>query len=212
MYLGTELMALERFQRLRVERQAEILEVAVMMFAERGYDGTSYNELLRAIGMGKSQAYYYFADKADFFITAVAAVYERYYQLVAELPEPTDAARFWNHIEELHLMGFDYQAENRVAGQLSLAALRSSVRFQLVDALLHGEGTTREQHRSWVRLGQSLGAVRTDLPEEMLVEMSINQALFVDEWFAAHHLESTRAVRKKLAAQFTDVSKRMFQP
>lgn len=205
-------MALERFLRLPVERQAEVLEVAAMMFAEHGYDGTSYNELLRQIGMGKSQAYYYFEDKADFFITAVAAVYEGYYELVARLPEPVSAAQFWEHVEKLHLMGFDYQADTPISAHLSLAALRSSVRFQLADALLHGEGTTREQHRRWIRLGQTLGAVRTDLPEEMLVEMSVSQALFVDEWFASHHLESSRAERKKLAAQFSDVSRRMFQP
>jgi len=189
-----------------------MLEVAARIFSKNGYEGTSYNDLLREVGMGKSQAYYYFEDKADFFITAVAAVYEGYYALVSDLPEPTSVAEFWQHIEKLHLMGFDYQADTPVAGQLSLAALRSSVRFQLGDALLHGEGTTRQQHRTWVQQGQALGAVRTDLPEDLLVEMSVNQALFVDEWFAAHHLSSSCAERKVLAAQFTDVSKRMFQP
>jgi AcrR family transcriptional regulator len=162
--------------------------------------------------MGKSQAYYYFEDKADFFITAIAAVYEGYYELVAGLPEPKCAEEFWQQIEELHLLGFHYQADNPIAGQLSLAALRSSVRFQLGDALLSGVGSTRGQHRAWVLIGQRLGAVRSDLPSDLLVEMSINQALFVDEWFAQHHLSSPRGTRQKLAAQFTDVSRRMFQP
>ena len=182
------------------------------MFAEQGYDGTSYNELLREVGMGKSQAYYYFEDKADFFITAIAAVYEGYYELAAALPEPKCPEEFWSHVAELHLIGFHYQADNPVAGQLSLSALRSSVRFRLVDALQGGVGSTRSQHLEWVRLGQRLAAVRTDLPEELLVEMSINQAFFVDEWFAQHHLDSSRKKRKKLAAEFTDVAKRMFQP
>lgn len=205
-------MALDRFLRLSHERRTELLQIAARMFAERGYDGTSYNELLREVGMGKSQAYYYFEDKADFFITAVAAVYEGYYELAAALPEPRSAKEFWKQIEELHLIGFHYQAENPVAGQLSLAALRSSVRFQLGDALLSGVGSTRSQHRAWVLKGQRLGAVRTDLSKELLVEMSINQALFVDEWFAQHHLKCPRAKRKKLAAEFTDISRRMFQP
>lgn len=181
------------------------------MFAERGYDGTSYNELLREVGMGKSQAYYYFEDKADFFITAVAAVYEGYYALLLGLPEPKCPKEFWAQAEQLHLINFHYQADNPIAGQLSLAALRSSVRSQLADALQSGMGSTRSQHRAWVLLGQSLSAVRTDLPEALLVEMSINQALFVDEWFAQHHLCSSRATRTKLAAQFTDVSQRIFQ-
>jgi hypothetical protein len=77
---------------------------------------------------------------------------------------------------------------------------------------LSGVGSTRGQHRAWVLIGQRLGAVRSDLPSDLLVEMSINQALFVDEWFAQHHLSSPRGTRQKLAAQFTDVSRRMFQP
>jgi AcrR family transcriptional regulator len=205
-------MALDRFLHLPEERRRALLEVAARMFAEHGYDGTSYNELLREVGLGKSQAYYYFEDKADFFVTAVAAVYESYYELVAKLPRPKSVKEFWAHIEALHLAGFHYQAENKVAGQLSLALLRSPVRFQLGEALLGGVGSTRKQHRSWVLEGQRLGAVRTDLPRDLLVEMSINQSLFVDEWFAEHHLRSSRAKRKKLAAQFTDVARRLFQP
>ncbi len=205
-------MALERFLKLPPEKREHMLQTAAHMFAKDGYDGTSYNELLREIGMGKSQAYYYFQDKADFFITVIAAVYEGYYELVSDLPVPRSKEEYWRHVEKLHLLGFDYQADSPIAGPLSLAALRSSVRFALADALVNGEGTTREQHRYWLQQGRELGAVRTDLPDDLLVEMSINQALFVDEWFASHHLNSSAKERRQLARQFTDVTKRMFQP
>jgi len=205
-------MALERFLRLPVEQRTSLLQTAAALFAEQGYEGTSYNELLQKVGMGKSQAYYYFADKADFFITAIAAVYEDFYSKCAQLPEPNCAEEFWQQMEQLHLMGFQYQSENPIAAQLSLAALRSSVRFQLADALMNQEGSSRSQYQSWIRLGQRLGAVRDDLPEKLLVEMSINQSLFVDEWFAAHHAQACLPEMKRLAAEFAGISQRMLRP
>ena len=42
--------------------------------------------------------------------------------------------------------------------------------------------------------------IRVDLPEQLLVEMSFNQSLFVDEWFRQHHVEATIPKMKKLAA------------
>jgi AcrR family transcriptional regulator len=207
-----EKMALERFLRLPLEQRTSLLEIAATVFAEEGYEGTSYNELLQKVGMGKSQAYYYFADKADFFITAIAAVYEDFYSKCAELPEPACAEEFWQQMEQLHLMGFRYQVENPIAAQLSLAALRSPVRFQLADALMNQQGTSRSQYQYWIRLGQRLGAVRDDLPENLLVEMSLNQSLFVDEWFAAHHAQACLSEMKQLAADFTGISQRMLKP
>src|SRR5688572_19241446 len=120
------------------------------MFAEHGYADCSYNELLRQLGMGKSQAYYYFADKADLFITAVAASYERYYEEAAGLPLPSDAAGFWDYVRELTLLGFRYQSRDPIASRLTRAAITSEIRFRIADALMHSEGTSREQHARWV--------------------------------------------------------------
>jgi AcrR family transcriptional regulator len=205
-------MALERFLRLPPDRRAFVLESAARMFAAHGYEGTSYKELLREVGMGKSQAYYYFADKADFFMTAIAAVYQDFYEQCQKLPEPQTADEFWQQMEKIHLMGFKYQARNTIATKLTVAALNSPIRFQIGDALLNQQGTTRDQYKYWVQLGQRLKAIRVDLPEQLLVEMSFNQSLFVDEWFGQHHVEATLPKMKQLAAQFTDISRRMLQP
>src|SRR6187200_725830 len=126
MYRGTErAMALSRFQNLPPEQQADILSKAAAHFAEHGYADSSYNDLLRQLGMGKSQAYYYFADKADLFITAVAASYERYYEEAALLPLPTSQGEFWDYVRELTLLGFRYQSKDPIASRLTRAASTS---------------------------------------------------------------------------------------
>ncbi len=44
-------------------RKEEILEVATTLFAERGYDGTSMNDVAGRVGMRKASLFYHFATK-----------------------------------------------------------------------------------------------------------------------------------------------------
>ncbi len=205
-------MALNRFQNLPAAEQQRILDVAAKTFAREGYDGCSYNALLERLGMGKSQAYYYFADKADLFLTALAAVYERYYERVAKLPLPSDARSFWSYVEVLTRRGFEYQAEDPTAARLSEVVATSELRFRASEAMLHPGGSSRQMHEEWLLLGQRLGAVRTDLPIELLVGLSLEQAAFVDSWFAMRAARTAPRERNHWARVFTDLSRRIFSP
>jgi TetR/AcrR family transcriptional regulator, transcriptional repressor of aconitase len=203
-------MALGRFQNLPAGQQSHILATAAATFAEHGYEGTSYNDLLRQLGMGKSQAYYYFADKADLFITAVAACYERFYEAAARIPLPTSVEQFWHYVHELNLLGFRFQSQDPIARGLTRAATSSEVRFRIADALTSSEGTSREQHARWVALGQELGAVRRDLDDDLLVRLSLELAMFVDGWFVERASTATDEECRAHARTFTDLSRRLF--
>jgi AcrR family transcriptional regulator len=205
-------MALARFQNLPAEQRAAILEKAAGVFAEQGYAKCSYNDLLRELGMGKSQAYYYFADKADLFLTAAAACYERFYEEARTLALPKSADAFWDYVRRLTLLGFRYQSQDPVASKLTRALVGSEVRFRVADALMSPEGTSREQHRRWIELGQELGAVRTDLDGELLERLSLEFAQFVDGFFAERAADATPRERERYADVFTDLTKRLFAP
>lgn len=205
-------MALARFQNLPAAQQADILAKAAGFFAEHGYADCSYNDLLRQLGMGKSQAYYYFADKADLFITAVAACYERYYEQAARIALPTTVDEFWDYVRELTLLGFRFQSSDQVASRLTRAAITSEIRFRIADALMHAEGSSREQHARWAALGQELGAVRRDLDTDLLVRLSLEFSYFVDGWFAERATNSSDEERQRYAVTFADMTRRMFAP
>lgn len=205
-------MALDRFYRLPEKRRQEILSIAAQVFAESGYDGTSYNALIARLGLGKSQAYYYFADKADLFITASAASYEDYYAQVALLPVPDSVRSYWAYVERLHLIGFEFQKSHPLAAQLTLAAAESPARLSLAQASIEGAVTTQARYEEWITLGQALGAVRTDMPLDLLVRICVQNSSMVDTWFAERACVATKAQMVEWAALFTDLLRRSVQP
>ena len=47
------------------ERRNEILDVAERLFATKGFDGTSTNDILEEIGIARGTLYYHFKSKED---------------------------------------------------------------------------------------------------------------------------------------------------
>lgn len=52
-------------------RRAQILAMAGHMFLERGYDGVSVDEIIRAVGGSKTNLYRHFGDKEGLFVRVV---------------------------------------------------------------------------------------------------------------------------------------------
>lgn len=205
-------MALDRFYRLPKARQDAIVRGAAEAFAASGYEGTSFNGLLETLRLSKSQAYYYFADKADLFVTACVACYEDYYREVAALPAPRCSLEFWERVRELHEIGFRFQQTHPVAAELNRALVRSPLREELGRSSAHRAPGTRAMHTEWLTLGQRLGAVRTDLPTDLLVGLSVGMSIEVDLWFAGRAEAFDDAALGVLARQMRDLFRGTFAP
>jgi AcrR family transcriptional regulator len=205
-------MALARFHKLPQARRAQLLGVAAEAFAEGGYDGTSFNKLIERLGLSKSQAYYYFADKADLFATACATCYEDFYAEVATLPLPASAEEFWEYVLELNRVGFGFYKRHPMAARLARAQAGSAQRDDLARAGLAQAGSTQTRYRQWVELGQHLGAVREDLPKEFVVSLSVQLMACSDVWFSERAEAATAGDIEAFARAMTDLSWRMFHP
>jgi AcrR family transcriptional regulator len=59
------------------ERRAVILEAALQLFAERGYDGASVSDIADAAGITKAVVYDHFASKRDIHIELIRAETDR---------------------------------------------------------------------------------------------------------------------------------------
>ena len=60
----TSVKAMTRAEKARQTRQ-QLLAVAIRLFAERGFDGTSLQMIADEVGMTKAAVYYHFRAKAD---------------------------------------------------------------------------------------------------------------------------------------------------
>ena len=59
-----------------------VLASALKAFARRGYAGTSMQDILRATGLSKPTAYYYFQSKAGLFRAILAFAYDESFRLM----------------------------------------------------------------------------------------------------------------------------------
>lgn len=184
-----------RFDALPPERQAQLLEPAEAEFAAHGFEGASLNKILAAAQMSKGQAYYYITDKGDLY----RAVIERGLQRIAaavgySFAEPGSAPEFWQHFARL-LRGIT----EVLLRDKTLAALARGIYHGSTSqaALAEPLSQIRAHADKLIVLGQSLGAVRTDLPQSFLADTLFATIREIDRWFAAHwsELDETEATR-----------------
>ncbi|MGJ8662351.1 MAG: TetR/AcrR family transcriptional regulator [Marinicella sp.] len=74
-----------------------ILENAMQVFWEKGYDGTSMVDIMAATGMHKGSLYQTFGDKKSMFMAALELYLDQMYadqkRIISEHNNPTDAMR-----------------------------------------------------------------------------------------------------------------------
>jgi AcrR family transcriptional regulator len=63
--VGLYFLAMVRVVKKAEERRLEILDAAQGLFLSRGYDATTVNDLLNAVGISKGAFYHHFAAKED---------------------------------------------------------------------------------------------------------------------------------------------------
>jgi AcrR family transcriptional regulator len=81
-------------RRIRARNKKRILEAAVAVFAERGFDGASIAEIAQRCGLPKANVYYYFRNKDAIYATIVGDLIAEWDRALDELRperEPADA-------------------------------------------------------------------------------------------------------------------------
>lgn len=104
-----------RAAKKRETRQA-ILQAAIRLFAERGFEGTCVDDLAREAGIGKGTIYGYFRTKEEIFL---AFCEEEIDFAFAELARRTDPdAPILDQLLTLFMSQFRFLTENREFGRL----------------------------------------------------------------------------------------------
>ena len=171
-----------RLLALDAEKATRLLDPATAEFSTHGYTGASLNRILTRAGMSKGQAYYYITGKADLYL----AVCERAFQPIARAAGPVpdslpDGASFWAAIIQLvDTMAVLGQEKGPIAdlGRTVYESPESEAALAPLIARVESYIT------AWIRLGQRAGAVRTDLPDELLQTAFLALLREMDRWFS----------------------------
>jgi TetR/AcrR family transcriptional regulator len=192
-------------------RKEEILDVATRLFAERGYEGTSMNDVAERVGMRKASLFYHFATKDSLY----EAVLER---LVASLQVA---------LEEIYVSSGTYEDRLDAVTEMLVTVLAShpyAARLLLREAMDWGpvirEGKlldrillVLEAGAAWLRAGQEQGAFVEGDPKQLvlssiglhflpfalgqLVERYMGKDVF-DEAFVAARLKALKTQARDL--------------
>ena len=176
-----------RLEKLDAERQRRLFESAAAEFAAHGFDGASLNRILEKSGMSKSSLYYYFDDKADLFTTMIERSMAALFREIGGFdPVALTAETFWSTFEEL------YRRAIVIVGKNAWLVQFGGMFYRLRGTPGKGSATGRvfQVARNWVTIiierGQTLGEVRTDLPQSLLIDLTMSLLELLDRWVVAH--------------------------
>ena len=200
-----------RFAALEPARRDAILGAAADELAHRGLEGASYNRIIERSGVSKGAMYYYFDGKDDLCLTALRRAFDRAVAHIGPPSRADDAHGFWDALAVVYerILGFVAE-EPALAGLLRAVLVSPSAR---VDAAI-AEYT--EQARSWLeRLledGRALGAVRGDLPGDLLTRLLISMGDCTDRWLLERWDELEPAFVERYALTMLELHMRVAAP
>jgi len=183
-------MSLARFSKLDPAKKAQIIRVATEEFAERGYERASLNRILVRSGMSKGSLYYYFADKDDLYRTVLKAYSDRMLQIwsggsskqIPAFSQIRTPEEYWAAWVQHWQRSLGNHERNPVEAKLFGQCIRQRASGTSHPALTELAAELREWVREVLKRGQRIGAVRTDLAEELLLDASFGMMEGFDRW------------------------------
>ena len=205
-------MPLPRFQKLDDSRKKTILAAAAEEFGERGFERASYNRIIDRAGISKGAMYYYFADKDDLYCTVLDTALSQWMTQVGFPFQADDGPSFWAGCEAMYTRGLRFMLDDPRNAALCLSVVHARAGHDGHPALLR----LNEQMVQWVTAlvvqGQTLGAVRTDLPSELIVHAALALMDAGDRWLASNWDEMTDAAVDGTATTMVDLFRRVGRP
>ncbi len=204
-------MPLPRFEKMPKDKKKLILEAAAQEFAANGYEKTSMNRILERAGISKGTAYYYFEDKEDLIATVVRHYWLQFIDVPQFALSAFNTATFWEKIEELYLHPFvDLEIHPWMLGfGRSVWELPEEMRKSGHLGMVFTEAM--EWVRGLIRYGRETGAMRTDLPEELEMELLMALDSVHDRWLGAHWQEMDKPERERFTLTFVDFLKKALE-
>lgn len=201
-----------RFEKLEEEKKRSILEIAAEEFAQSGFSGASFNRIIERAGISKGAAYYYFDDKSDLFDTVISMGIDQFEWFLRDTDAVKESEEFWAVTEEHFHRGIGLLREHVWMGKF----------LKVLIAVVQGDDDSKmaraaREMAHWktsnfLKQGQAKGAVRTDLPDELLSQCLFSISITVDQWFLERGAELSDEDVTYWASLLTDMMRRLLEP
>jgi AcrR family transcriptional regulator len=201
-----------RFSRLDPGRQREILEHAAREFAAHGYEHASLNQIIEALALNKGVFYYYFDGKADLFGAVLEMIWDSFFPSGAYDVETLDGSTFWPSLEKwLRDNHARFRREPWLAGLVRMISdPPKEARADAAIAQLLARGHAWAE--TLVRRGQEVGAVRTDVPSQLLLDVLTGADQAADRWLLANWDRFSEDERERVSFLIFDLWRRIAVP
>lgn len=201
-----------RFERLDPEKKDAILNSALEAFAAHGLEAASYNQIIEQAGISKGAMYYYFDDKEDLFITVVRREIEAISETVQDFPPVGTVEEFWSLLHDFLHRFMEFAASRPLAMGLMRQLFRMKKEGMRSPGLAELQELGRQFTRQFLGLGRSVGAVRTDLPDDLLVALIAAVDDAGDAYVVEHFEEFDTDEFHQWGEVFMDLVRRMVAP
>ncbi len=158
----------ERQRKEKVNRRRQILDAALEVFAERGYEGASVAAIAERCRLSKGLVYFYFRSKEDLFVRVVRRKFAELYHKLRAVER--QSGPFEERLERLLATQLAYYRENQAFYKL-LSAIGSELpaltpAFQ-ARVRSHSERELRLFRRA-IEEGLRQGAFQGDDPDKLV--------------------------------------------
>ncbi len=205
-------MARPRFDRFPAEQQDAVLDAARREFVTHGFAAASLNRIIQAAGVSKGTMYYYFDGKDDLYADVIRRQLEHFAASAGALPVPhaSDADEFWATLTEY---------AERMLGLLArdpdtAALLRDSFAGAGSPSPSEAERQATQATMPWLRetmaAGQRIGAIRDDLPDDLLLAVAFGMGRALDAWLIARPIDDAQL--PGVVAAVLDMMRRALRP
>ncbi|WP_369242416.1 TetR/AcrR family transcriptional regulator [Streptomyces sp. R21] len=158
--------------------RASLLEVAVVVFNERGYDGTGMEELARRLGLSKSSIYHHVTGKEELLGLAVGRALDALFAVLDEDPVPdTTATARLEHVV--------HRSVDVLAAELPYVTLLLRVRGNSAVEQHALERRREFDHRvaELVARAAAEGGVRDDIDPHLISRLLFGTVNSLIEWY-----------------------------
>jgi AcrR family transcriptional regulator len=197
----------QRFHKLSDEKREAILTAAAEGFAEHGFEKASQNQIIAKAGISKGAFYYYFDDKEDLYTTVLTSALARLIQSVGPVQEVESVEAYWQQCLRIYRRSLRFWQEEPTTAALVRRLDRGD--GPSIKAFANLRQLTDAFWRQFVSLGQKIGAIRLDLPVDLLVRIVDGTVAAIDVWIAEHVDELPIERLDELAERLVNMLRRM---